>query len=49
MNYSQKFSGAGYTAPEVSTYSVKVETGFSSSLPGVTINPWESDDDSLEF
>lgn len=36
-----------YTAPELEVVSAVVEEGF--SLSGVTINPWESEDDSLEF
>ena len=38
-----------YTAPELEVVSAVVEEGFTASLPGVTINPWEKDDDSLEF
>ena len=39
--------GGIYTAPSIDLYEVKVEAGFEASMPGVTINPWESDDDSL--
>lgn len=39
----------GYNAPSITLCEVKVEAGFEASLPGVTISPWESDDDSLEF
>ena len=38
-----------YAAPEMEVCSVKAEAGFEASMPGVTIKPWESDDDSLEF
>ena len=37
----------GYSTPSIDLYEVKVEAGFEASMPGVTINPWESDDDSL--
>ena len=36
-----------YFAPSIDLCEVKVEAGFEASMPGVTINPWESDDDSL--
>ena len=48
MNKQFYFSSE-YVAPEVEVISAVVEHGFSASLPGVTINPWEEDDDSLEF
>lgn len=38
-----------YTAPELEVVSAVVEHGFSASLPGVTIDSWEREDDSLEF
>ena len=38
-----------YTTPEVEVCSVVVERGFEASMPGVTINPWEREEDSLEF
>ena len=38
-----------YTAPEVEVCSVKAERGFEASMPGVTINPWEREEDSLQF
>ena len=38
-----------YVAPRVEVSSAAVEAGFSASMPGVTINPWESDNDTLEF
>ena len=41
--------GGGYTAPEMEVLSVNAEQGFSASMPGVTIKPWEEDNDSLEF
>ena len=48
MKRTYKSDGV-YTAPEVSIYSVEAERGFEASLPGVTINPWEREEDSLEF
>lgn len=50
MNKQFYFSSE-YVAPEVEVISAVVEHGFSASasLPGVTIDPWEEDDDSLEF
>lgn len=48
MNKQFYFSSE-YVAPEVEVISAVVEHGFSASLPGVTIDPWESEDDSLEF
>ncbi|MBR2032504.1 MAG: hypothetical protein IKA04_09895 [Alistipes sp.] len=39
----------GYVTPEMEVCSVKAEAGFEASMPSVTIKPWESDDDSLEF
>ena len=42
-------SNKEYVAPELELISVVVEKGFEASVPGVTIDPWESDDDSLEF
>ena len=39
----------GYEAPNFDVVLAVVERGFEASMPGVTINPWESDDDSLEF
>lgn len=52
MNKQFYFSSE-YVAPEVEVISAVVEHGFSASasasLPGVTIDPWEGDDDSLEF
>jgi hypothetical protein len=38
-----------YTAPRVEVCSAIVEAGYSASMPGVTINPWEREDDTLEF
>jgi hypothetical protein len=48
MNKQFYFSSE-YVAPEVEVISAVVEHGFSASLPGVTIDPWESEGDSLEF
>ena len=48
MKHTYKSEGV-YTAPEMEVCSVKAEQGFSASLPGVTINPWEREEDSLEF
>ena len=39
----------GYEAPNFDVVLAVVERGFEVSMPGVTINPWESDGDSLEF
>lgn len=38
-----------YVAPCVEVCSAVVEAGYSASMPGVTINPWEREDDTLEF
>ena len=38
-----------YTAPMVEVCAVKAERGFEASMPGVTINPWEREEDSLQF
>lgn len=46
MNKQFYFSSE-YVAPEVEVISAVVEHGF--SLSGVTIDPWEREDDSLEF
>lgn len=48
MKRTYKVNG-GYTAPAMKLYSVKVESGYQASMPGVTINPWESESDSLQF
>ena len=39
----------GYEAPNFDVVLAVVERGFEASMPGVTINPWESEDDSLVF
>jgi hypothetical protein len=39
----------GYEAPNFDVVLAVVERGFEASMPGVKINPWESEDDSLEF
>lgn len=39
----------GYEAPNFDVVLAVVERGFEASMPGVTITPWESEDDSLEF
>lgn len=39
----------GYEAPNFDVVLAAVERGFEASMPGVTINPWESEDDSLVF
>ncbi len=41
--------GGGYDSPSIDICNVKVEAGFESSLQGITISPWESDNDSLEL
>ena len=38
-----------YTTPMVEVCSVKAERGFEASMHGVTINPWEREDGTLEF
>ena len=38
-----------YTTPEVNVCMVKAERGFEASMPGVTINPWEREEGTLEF
>ncbi len=38
-----------YHAPMIIYCSVYAEMGFQASLPNISIAPWESDDDSLEF
>jgi hypothetical protein len=48
-NSTKNFVGKEYAVPTIETYSVNVEQGFQASVPGVTINPWESDNDTLEF
>lgn len=42
-------SNKEYVAPELELISVVVEKGFEASVSDVTINPWENEDDSLEF
>ena len=39
----------GYEAPNFDVVLAAVERGFEASMPDVTINPWEREDDSLEF
>ena len=46
---NQNFNEGAYAAPSIEIHAVSVEAGFEASMPGVTINPWESDDDTLEF
>ena len=48
MKHTYNVKGA-YTAPKMTVCSVKVESGFEASMPGVSINPWESEGDSLQF
>ena len=38
-----------YTTPKVNVCLVKAERGFEASMPGVTIKPWEPEDDTLQF
>ena len=38
-----------YEAPNFDVVLAVVERGFEASMPGVSINPWENDNDSLEF
>ena len=49
MKNTNKMWEHTYAAPEVKVCSVEVEAGYSASIPGVTINPWEREEDSLEF
>lgn len=37
----------GYNAPSVDIQNVEVERGFEVSMPGITVTPWESDNDSI--
>ena len=39
----------GYEAPNFDVVLAVVERGFEASLPGVSINPWVIEDDSLVF
>lgn len=41
--------GGAYAAPEMQLCSIKVEAGFEASMPGVTIDPWEREEGTLEF
>ena len=43
------YKNGAYTAPEVKVCSVMVESGYEASMPGVTIKPWEGENDSLQF
>lgn len=38
-----------YSAPAIDICNTCVEKGFSASVPGVSILPWGSDNDSLEL
>ena len=38
-----------YKTPTAEVCSVKVESGYEASMPGVTIKPWEGESDSLQF
>lgn len=38
-----------YNTPSVDIVEVVAERGFEASIPGVSISPWESDNDSLEL
>ena len=46
---NKSINEGAYATPSIEIYAVRVEAGFEASMPGVTINPWESDDDTLEF
>ncbi len=46
---NQQINGGEYATPSIDIYEVRVEAGFEASMPGVTINPWESEGDKLEF
>ena len=49
MKYTKNLKAVAYTTPEVNVCSVMVESGFEASMPGVTINPWEREEDTLTF
>lgn len=50
MNYKTKnLRGGEYAAPAMEVCLVVAERGFEASMPGVTINPWEREEDTLEF
>ena len=38
-----------YLSPLIEIYNVYIEAGFKASLPNISIDPWESDNGSLEF
>ena len=40
---------SNYSYPTIETLNVVCERGFEASLPGVTIDPWGNDNDSLEL
>lgn len=46
---SKIFGGGKYNAPEIEMYESVVERGFEESIEGVAINPWEIDNDELNF
>lgn len=46
---NSKTKAERYLTPLISIYYVCVEAGFETSLPSISIAPWESDADSLEF
>lgn len=43
------FGGGKYTAPEIEMYESVVERGFEESFDRIAINPWETDDEELNF
>ena len=50
LDFSKCFAAGAYCAPTVELCEVVAERGFQASLPGTTINPWESDNDaSIQF
>ena len=50
LDLTKAFAVGSYVAPAVEVCDYVAEKGFSASVPGVAINPWENDgDNSLEF
>lgn len=50
MTVNSKILGGGkYNAPEIETYESVVERGFEESIERIGINPWETDQDELNF
>ena len=49
LDLTKAFAVGSYVAPAVEVCDYVAEKGFSASVPGVSINAWEREDDSLEF